>query len=170
MKFVLIATAIVCAVCAQVTVAPLFPLGSAIPDLALITLVLVAAFAGPRPAMVALPVLAVLLSFLSGRSPALLLIAYLPVLPLARALEDPALLLPAYPRLALATVVGGLWARLALSLGAFADGATFAPGTLAGGILLPGAVLDWALLTAAYLPWRLWGREAHLMDLRGAAR
>ncbi len=172
MKAIAVLAVIVLAATASVTVAPLFPLRGAVPDFALVALVLLAIAAGPRSAMLGLPALAIALSFLSGRSAGLLIVAYLPLLPLARWLEDASPLMPVYFRLALVTVATGLLARITMSLGAFATGADFLPGLLITDILLPGMVLDWAFFTLAYLPPRAVGwrpRPAALQQRRGLA-
>lgn len=143
------------AVCAQVTVAPLFPVAAAIPDMVLVTFVLVVAFAGARTSMVALPFMALGLGFLIGREPGLLLLAYLPALPLARwtELSAPRGATP-FQRLLVVTLLTGLWARSLLAFGAIVNGADFEGSVLVVRILLPGAVLDLALLGVAYLPHR----------------
>ena len=145
----------------QVTIAPLFPIAGAVPDLALLALVLLAVFAGPKAVMVAMPTLAILYGFASDRSPALLVIAYLPLLPFAAALEGWRVPLWEYLRVALAVLAGGLWIRAVLSLAAVAQGAQMAPDPLIFDVLLPGAFLDLALLTVAYAPLRLigWGGQ-----------
>ncbi len=154
------------AICAQVTVAPLFPVVAAVPDLVLVTYVLVVAFSGARAGMFALPLLALGLGFLSDRDPGLALIAYLPVLPLARWLElnSPRPVSP-FQRIAAVTILAGIWARLTFAMGAVVHGAEFQAGTVATDILLPGAALDLALLTVAYLPRRLLRWRVQTLDL-----
>ena len=154
------------AVCAQVTVAPLFPLGAANADLVLVTLVLGTAFAGPRIGMLAVPFAAVCLGFLTDRDPGLLLLAYLPILPLARLLELGAAALSSYWRIAMTTLGAGLWVRCVLAAGVFVNGGDVPPLTLLFAILIPGALLDWALLTFAYLPHRFVGWDVRPMDVQ----
>ncbi len=145
----------------QVTIAPLFPIAGAVPDLGLLVLVLLAVFAGPNTVMLGMPVLAILYGFASDRSPALLVIAYLPLLPFAAGLEGWRIPLWEYPRVAIAIVVSGAWIRGVLSFAAIAQGAQPAVGALIFDVLIPGAFLDLALLTVAYAPLRLigWGGQ-----------
>jgi len=150
---------------AQVAIAPLFPLGGAIPDLALIGILALALYEGPHPAMVAIPVLALLIGFGTDRSPSLLLLAYLPVLPLAFFLATAGLPLNRYAQASLTAVIGGMAARFFLALGPLTQGAAFSVGGLTKDLLLPGAFLDWALLTAAFIPLRFLGREASRLTL-----
>jgi hypothetical protein len=166
MKAFTLALVVVMAACAQVTVAPLFPLASAVPDFALLALVASAVFAGPRPAMAMLPALALAVGFLTGRSPALLIVAYLPLLPAGRWLETSGLPLSAYARLAILTAAGGAFARTILAAGAFANGADFAPAILLRDFIFPGIVLDAALLSAVYVPARLLGVRAGTLSLQ----
>lgn len=167
MKTVAVAIALLVACCAQVTVAPLFPLWSAVPDFVLVTYVLVVAFAGARAGMIALPALALMLGFLSDRDPGLLLIAYLPVLPLASwtQTQAPRGMSP-FQQLAAVTALAGLWARSTLALGSVVQGAEFQWDILVFEVLLPGLVLDLAFLAVAYLPYRLFGREVQSLDLQ----
>ncbi len=150
---------------AQVAVAPLFPLDAAIPDLALIGILALIIYEGPHPAMVAVPILALIIGFASDRSPALLLLAYLPVMPLAFWLDTAGLPLNRYAQASIVAVVGGMAARLLLAMGPLTEGAAFSFGGLTKDLLLPGALLDWALLTIAFIPLRLLGREASRMTL-----
>ncbi|HEY5477041.1 MAG TPA: hypothetical protein VIK11_10015 [Tepidiformaceae bacterium] len=150
---------------AQVAVAPLFPVGAAIPDLVLIGIMALALYEGPHPAMVAIPILALIMGFASDRSAAMLLFAYLPVLPLAFFLETSGLPLNRYAQASLTAVVGGMLARLFLSLGPLTSGAAFSIGGLTKDLLLPGAFLDWALLSVAFIPLRFLGREASRLTL-----
>lgn len=155
MSTLLMLAGVVLAAVAQVTVAPLFPLGSAVPDLLVATLVVVSVFAGPRRAMVAVPLGALLLSFGSGRSAALLLIAYLPLLPLAAFLQEANVPLTRFLQSLAAAVVTGAWARTVLALGAMTGGADPQLGTLVLSLLLPGVFLDALVVGAAYLPWKV---------------
>jgi cell shape-determining protein MreD len=150
----------------QVTVAPLFPIAGAVPDLMLVTILCLAVYSGPRTAMWAIPVAAVLVGFTSDRAPGLLLLAYLPLLPLAFALEEARLPLNRYSQVALVGVATGLWARSLLAFGAVAQDATFSPTVLVRDLLLPGALLDLALLTLVYVPFRLVGWSPRGMTLQ----
>ncbi len=151
---------------AQVSVAPLFPVSAAVPDYALVLLVVLTVFAGPATVMVALPLMAVCLGFASDRSPGLLLLAYLPLLPLALYLENSQMPLNSYSQMALAGVATGAWARLILALGAIAGGADPSFGAIAGQLVIPGLFLDFALLTLVYAPFRLLGWSGRGMSLQ----
>lgn len=151
---------------AQVTIAPLFPIAGAIPELPLLVLTLLAIFAGPNAVMLGMPTLAILYGFASDRSPALLVVAYLPLLPFAAALEGWRIPLWEYPRLAIAILISGLWIRGVLSFAAVAQGAHLAVGPLIFDVLAPGAFLDLALLTVAYAPLRLIGWGGHQLSLQ----
>ncbi|MGI8926741.1 MAG: hypothetical protein ACR2HN_08880 [Tepidiformaceae bacterium] len=167
MKAVAVVVVLVFAALAQVTVASLFPWRGALPDLALMALVLFAAFRGPVPVMAGLPILALSLGFVSGRAPSLLLLAYLPLLPLAYALEEAAVPLNRYVRLLIAGCGTGAWARLVLALGVIAQGAPFDFSVLITDLIVPGLFLDAALLTVSYLPLRAVGCEPQGLALRG---
>jgi len=171
MKTLVVALLLVIAAVAQVTVSPRFPIEAAIADITLVTLVLSAAFAGPRVAMLAIPFAAICLGFTTGREPGLLLLAYLPILPLARWLETMAVPLPDYWRVAAVTLATGAWARVLLAIGAVVGGASPDMVALITIIVIPGALLDWALLTVAYLPHRFVGWQVRGMDVeRGGIR
>jgi len=160
--FVLIVTAAL----SQVTVAPLFPMSAAIPDLGLVTLLLLAVFAGPKTVMVAMPMYAIFLGFASERSPGLLVLAYLPLLPLAYLLEEASLPLSRLFRLLVVGGATGVWIRGIMAMSSVAQGAEFAVGDLIGSLLVPGLFLDLALLTIAYLPFRLIGLTSRGMTLQ----
>ena len=151
---------------AQVTVAPLFPVRGALPDFALIALALLAAWAGPTPVMVGLPLLALSLGFVSDRSAALLLLAYIPLLPLASALGQSGLPLNRYVRLVLAGAATGAWARSMLAAGAIAQGADFATGVILRDLLVPGLALDLSLLALTCLSMRAFGWEVQELSLQ----
>ena len=165
MKALLVGAALVMAALGQTAVAPLFPLSAAVPDLCLLALVLVVVFGGPREAMVAVPVVALIFAFASNRSPALALLAYLPLLPLTYYLEDGRVPLNRFAQTLIAAGATGAWARLALALGAMADGAAPQPGILVAGILVPGLMLDLLLVTMAYLPLRAFGFEPRALEI-----
>lgn len=165
MRVVVYAVNLVLLALAQIAIAPLFPLGAAIPDLALIGILALAVYEGPHPAMVAIPFLALIIGFGSDRSPALLLLAYLPVLPLAFLFETAGLPLNRYAQASLTAVIGGMGVRFFLALGPLTAGAAFSVGGLTKDLLLPGAFLDWALLTMTFIPLRLLGREASRLSL-----
>ena len=151
---------------AQVTVAPLFPVSAAVPDYALVMLVILTVFAGPTTVMVALPLTALLLGFASDRSPGLLVMAYLPLLPLALYVEDSRMPLNRYAQMAVAGVATGAWARLLLAFGAIAGGADPSFGAIVGQLVIPGLFLDFALLTLVYAPFRLLGWSGRGMSLQ----
>ncbi|HET7737593.1 MAG TPA: hypothetical protein VFK32_03380 [Tepidiformaceae bacterium] len=166
MKIAIAVVMVVLAVSAQVTIAPLFPLGASIADMVLVTLVLATAFAGPRTGMFAVPFAAICLGFVSDRDAGLLLLAFIPILPLARWLETSAVPVSGYWRVALTVLGTGLWARLVLAAGVFVNGGDLPLSTLVFSALLPGALLDWALLTLAYFPHRFVGWEVRPMDVQ----
>lgn len=170
MKGVAAVAAVLLAAIWQVTVAPLFPLSTAVPDLVLLTLVLVTAFGTPRRGMVCVPVAALAYGFLSDRAPGLMVLAYLPLLPLGMYLEEAKLPLNHYARTLFALVATGAWARLLMILGTLVGGADASIGPVIGQVLVPGAFLDLALLTLVYLPLRLVGWSGEGMSLRRTTR
>lgn len=151
---------------AQVSVAPLFPVSAAIPDLALVALVMLTVHAGPTTVMLALPLMAISVGFDSDREPGLVLMAYLPLLPLALFLEESRVPLNRYAQMTAAGVATGAWARVTLALGAIAGGAEPATGTLIFGLILPGLLVDFVLLTVVYVPFRLFGWSGRGMTLQ----
>jgi hypothetical protein len=165
-KALLIALLFFTASLAEVTVAPLFPISAAVPDIPLVTLVVVTAYAGPYAAMLGIPFVAICLGFASDRSPGVLLIAYLPLLPLAALLEESSLPLNRFARTLVTGAATGLWLRLLLAIVAVLQGASLPVVTLIARLLLPGLFLDIALLAVAYLPLRLIGLEGHRMALQ----
>lgn len=154
------------AVLAQVTVAPLFPLGGAVVDPVLLLLCLVAALGGPVPVMVLTPLGAVMAGMLSDRDAGLLLLAWLPVLPLGALLEDAPLPLSHAVKTYLLVIVAGIVARVVLAAGAMLGGAPVAFGATVTDVLLPGIMLDMVALTMCYLPLRAAGRRGAGMRLR----
>lgn len=165
MKPLGIVTLVVVVALAQVAVAPLFPVSAAIPDLALVTLVMLAVYAGPTTVMLALPLMAICVGFASSRDPGLLLMAYLPLLPLALFLEESRVPLNRYAQMTAAGMATGAWARSMLALGAIAGGAEPALGTLTFGLLFPGLLVDFALLTVVYVTFRVLGWSGRGMTL-----
>lgn len=156
------------AVVAQVTVAPLFPVAGAVPDLVLLTLCLAAAFAGPSPVMVMTPVGAVMLGMLSDRGAGLLLLAYVPVVVIRAVLDDAPLPLGEAGKTWLTMLGSGLAARTVLALGAMLAGAPMMVGPLVSQVLLPGVFIDAVLLLLFYVPLRLVGlRGAGFAGTRG---
>ncbi|MEJ5221101.1 MAG: hypothetical protein WHT63_03740 [Tepidiforma sp.] len=151
--------AVFLAAVAQVTVAPLFPVAGAVPELVLLTICLAAAFSGPVPVMVLTPLGALMLGMISDRDPGLLLLAYLPVAVLGALLEDAPLPLGHAARTYAMTLGAGLAARTVLAIGAMLGGAPAAFGALAADVLLPGLFVDIVLLTICYVPLRLIGLE-----------
>jgi hypothetical protein len=150
----------------QVAVSPLFPVSAAVPDVALVTLVMLAVFAGPTTVMAGLPLMALFIGFDSGRQPGLVLMAYLPLLPIALFLEESRVPLNRFLQMSLAGVVTGAWARTMMAFGAIAGGAEPALGVLGGQLVLPGMVLDFALLALVYAPVRLLGWSGRGMRLQ----
>lgn len=168
MRGLTIAAIIVLAPLAQVTVAPLFSLGGAVPEVGLVTLLLLGLFEGPGVVMGGMPVVAILQSFVSNRAAALLVIAYVPMLPFAAALEDWRVPLWEYPRAVIAILAAGAWLRTVLALAAIAQGADHAFVPLVFEVLLPGAFLDLVLLTIAYAPLRFIGWGGRRLSLQGS--
>lgn len=157
MKGAFVALLLILAAIAQVTVAPLFPVGGVVPNLALMALVMVGMFGGARAVMLGTPVLAISLGFLSDRSPALLLLAYLPLLPLAAYLDTATVPMSRYLQTLSTMVVVGLTLRVLLALAAMSSGAELTIGVLLWQVAFPGMILDAALLTLAYVPLRFVG-------------
>jgi hypothetical protein len=166
MKTLLIALLLFTASVAEITVAPLFPISAAIPDLPLVTLLIVAAYAGPKSAMLGIPFVALCLGFGSDRSPGLMLIGYLPMLPIAAGLEESRVPLNQFSRVLVTGAAAGLWLRGLLATVAVLQGAGLPVGTLIGGLLVPGLLLDVALLAVAYLSLRLIGLDGHRVTLQ----
>jgi len=166
MKTFRMALLLVTVTVADVTVAPLFPIRGASPDFALVTLMMLAVFSGPRTVMVALPVLSVLLGFSTDRAPGLLLLGYLPLLPLAAYLDRGPLPLNRYAQVLAVGVATGLWARLLLAFGAIAQGADLQISALLADVLVPGFFLDVGLITIVYFPFRLVGWSPRQMTLQ----
>jgi len=166
MKLLAAALLVVMGGVSQVTVAPLFPLRGAVFECGLITIVALALTAGPRAAMVALPFTALAVGFASGRAPGLLLLAYLPLLPFAAYVEEARLPFGRYPQLLGVTVLGGLWCRGMLTLGAVAQGADLPLIAFVRDLLLPGILLDVFAFTLLYVPIRAVGRGADTLTLQ----
>ncbi len=166
MKLLRMAILLVAVTVAQVTVAPLFPVRGATPDFALVTLLALAVFSGPRTVMVALPILSVLLGFSTDRAPGLLLLGYLPLLPLAAYLDRGPLPLNRYAQTLAAGMATGLAARSLLAFGAVAQGADLQVSALLGEVLIPGMLLDAGLITIGYFPFRLVGWSPRQMTLQ----
>jgi hypothetical protein len=142
---------------AQVTVAPLFPVGGAVPELVLLSLCLVAVFGGPVPVMVLTPLAALMHGMLADRDAGLLLLAYLPVLPLGALLEDGPLPLGHAARAYATVAAAGVLARVMLAAGAMLGGAPALFGGLVMDVVLPGLLLDLVVLTLFYVPLRVAG-------------
>ena len=168
MKQGAIAAGIVFVALFQVTAAPLFPIGAAVPDLVLVGLTLLALFRGPRTALWAVPVAAVVLGLASNRAPGLLLIAYIPLLPLANYLENAGAPLSRYVQTGIAFGCTSVWARSILVMGAVIQGGQLEPGVIVFSLLLPGVFFDLALLSLAYLGFRLLGWEPRSTSLQRA--
>jgi len=159
MKTVAIFALLVAATSSQVSVAPLFPLGAAIPDIVLVLLVAVTFFGGPRAAMAAIPFAALFLGFQSGREPGLLLLGYLPLLPLSAWLAAVRIPLTGAGRFVAAGAATGVTVRGVLTIGAIINGASASATTIVFHLILPGLFLDVALLATVYTACRLvrWG-------------
>lgn len=143
----------------QVTAAPFFPLASAQVDLLMVTLAMLFVFAGPRRAMMAVPMIALVLGFISTRSPALLLLAFLPLPPLAYWLDLAGPPMTRFLQTMVVVAITGAWARLLLALSAMTQGAEPELGALVFSLILPGMFFDILFLSLAYLPARLIGWE-----------
>lgn len=165
MRSALVALLLILAAVAQVTVAPLFPLWSVVPNLALLTLVLVGVIGGARAVMLGTPVLAISLGFLSDRSPALLLLGYLPLLPLAAYLDSASIPMSRYFQTLSTMVLVGLTVRGLLALAAMSSGADLTLGVVLWQVALAGMIFDAALLTLAYVPLRFVGLEPRALTL-----
>lgn len=166
MKAVLIGVLLLLAVLIQLTVAPLFPIAGAQADIPLITMAVLAVYAGPGTVMFGLPLVALLLGLGSSRSAGLFVICYLPLLPLGLVLEEWRVPLNRFARTLVAGAATGVWLRTVLAVGAMVSGAPLAIGALAGQVLVPGLFFDLALLTLAYLPFRFVGWSGRPMSLR----
>ena len=168
MKLVAVAAGILLVGLLQVTAAPLFPVGSAVPDLVLVGLTLLSIFRGPKTGLWAIPTAAVIVGLASDRSPGLLLMAYLPLLPLANYLETAGAPLNRYAQTAIAFGSTSVWARSVMTLGTVIQGGELAPQTVIFSLLLPGVFFDLALLSLAYLGFRLLGWEPRSTSLQRA--
>lgn len=160
------ATAIIAAL--QVAVAPLFPIAGAQADLAMITILTVALLAGPRPAMVATPALAIAIGFAGSRSPGLLLVSYAAVLPLAAFMEGLPYSLGRFSRLLVTAVIAGAWGRFLLGVAAIAASSSFTITPLVFQVMLPGIVFDALLIGAVYLACQLSGAGLQRFTLQRA--
>lgn len=158
------ATAIIAAL--QVAIAPLFPLAGAQADVAMITILTVALLAGPRPAMVATPALALAVGFAGSRSPGLLLASYAAVLPLGAFIEGLPYPLGRFSRLLLTAAIAGAWGRFLLGFAAIATGSSFAFVPLVFQVMLPGIVFDTLLIGAVYLACQLSGAGLQRFSLQ----
>lgn len=165
MKIVLVLLLVLLAALSEVTVASLFPLRAAVPDLILAVLVGVFVYAGPRSAMVAVPAAAVAYGFASDRAPGLLLLGYLPLVPLALLATAVPMPVNRYVQTLVAATATGLWVRLVLAFGAVAQDAHVEVVVLVRDLLLMGLLLDVALVSLVYLPPRLIGWQPRSLVL-----
>ncbi|WP_322796473.1 hypothetical protein [Tepidiforma sp.] len=157
MKGLALAALVVTAAVAQVTVAPLFPVRGAVPELVVLTLAMIGTFAGPRAAMVLTPAAALAAGFLSDRDAGLLLVAYLPLLPLGAWLEDAPLPLAAGVRSWLTVLGAGVAYRVVLAAAAMLTGARVMVGPLVWDVVFPGLLVDSLFFSLCYIPLRLVG-------------
>lgn len=163
------ALAVIFAALAQVTIAPLFPIRGAVPDFVLTTMVVVAVYAGPRAAMVALPFAALFTAFTTDRGAGLLIVAYLPLAPLAFLLAEANLPLTRFMQTLAVSAATGLWARAILSSAVLLQGAAFSPRDVFFIVLLPGVVLDLILVAMVYAPFRLARLNPQPATLQGSS-
>ncbi len=168
MRELIYSVLLVIVVAAQVSIAPLFRFAGAEFQFVLLYVLLVLLLEGPRPAMVATPVAAILLAFATGREPGLLLVAFLPLVVVAAWLDDLRLPVTRLTIVAATFVAAGGWVRLVLAIAAMLQGADVAIGTLVIDVLLAGAFLDLALLMIASLVLRLVGSEQRALSLSAA--
>ncbi len=150
----------------QVSVAPLFPLTGAIPEVGVLVLVLILLGFGGRSAMVATPLLALFLGLAGNRAPGLVVIAYLPVVPLGLFAEDLNAPLGRYLRIIAVVLGAGTWARLVLAGGAIASGAPFEATVLIRDLIIPGVLFDFVLGSLCYIPCRLAGWTDRPLNLQ----
>lgn len=157
MMYVAGAVAMVLIAVIQVSVVPLFPVAGAQADVGLIAILVTAMLAGPRPAMLATPILALAVGLAGSRAPGLILLGYAAVLPLAALIEDLPYPLGRAARILATAVVAGLWLRLLLGIAAISAGGEFAVNDLIFQVLLPGMVFDVVLIGLAYVALQLAG-------------
>ncbi len=157
MMYVVGAIAVVLIAAIQVAVVPLFPISGSEADVGLIAILAIAMIAGPRPAMLATPALALAIGLSSSRSPGLMLVAYAAVLPLAAFLEDLPYPLGRLSRLLAVAVIAGLWGRFLLGFAAISAGSEFAINDLLLQVLIPGVVFDALLFLAMYVAFQIAG-------------
>jgi hypothetical protein len=168
MREAIYAAALLLAVAAQTAVAPLFRLAGAEASIVMLFVLVVLVIEGPKPAMVAAPIAAVLYAFAAGLAPALVLVGFVPVVVIGAWIEELRLPVARFALVAGAFLLATTWLRLVLAAGAILDGADAAVWVLISRILIPGAILDLALLAVAYVPARLGRVELREMSLGGA--
>ncbi len=157
MMVLVVAAVAVLVAAIQVAAVPLFTVAGATAELGVVAILVTLLVAGPRPAMLMTPAIALAVGFAGSRAPGLLLIGYTAVLPIGYLLDRYGMPPGPYPRLLITACAGGLWVRLVLSLSAFLNGAAFEPVVLLRDIITPGLAFDAALITLAYVPLRLAG-------------
>lgn len=168
MREVVYAVILFLAVAAQVSVAPLFRFGGAELQPVLLFVLFVLLIEGPRPALVATPIAAIVLAFASGREPGLFVLGFVPLVLVAAWLDGMRLPVTRFSIIAATFIAAGAWFRLVLAIAAMVQGADPALWTLAWNVLLAGALLDLALLGIAYLPTTLVRLEHRALSLRSA--
>ena len=139
---------IVCA--AQLSVAPLFPLSGAVPDLGLVFFAALAWRGGVSPLLVSAPAYAGWFALLAGRSPLLVFVAYAgaaaALLVLAR--PEPGARRPVERVSGAAAIlglsIGSLWTRASFAVGSMLAGASAEPWSLVADVIAPGLLLDLA--------------------------
>jgi hypothetical protein len=159
------AVALFLAVAVQTAVAPLFRLGGAEASVVMLFVMVVLMLEGPRPAMVAAPIAALLYAFAAGITPALVLIGFVPLVMIGAWVEDLRWPVARFALVATTFLAATAILRLVLALGAVVQGADAAFWILFSRVLLPGMVIDLALLAVAYAPIRIGRIELREMSL-----
>jgi hypothetical protein len=168
MREAIYAILLLLAVAVQTAVAPLFRLGGAEASVVMLFVMLVLIIEGPKPAMVAAPIAAVLFAFAAGIAPALMLLGFVPLVLIGAWIEDVRWPVARFALVAATFLAGTAILRLVLAVGAIVQGADAATWVLVSRVLVPGAVLDLALLGIAYVPLRVGRIELREMSLNAS--